>query len=91
MRTKNKQSLAPAAVDAAWQAFFESQKLDDVDRLRADGWKTADEILLSIEGNLGSRQRIDQAANRGVLEKTQANMLSGSKRRKVNFYRPKVS
>lgn len=83
--------MAPAAVDAAWQAFFESQKLDDVDRLRSDGWKTIDQILSSIGGSMACRQRIDLAAKRGELEKIQANIISSNRRRKINFYRPKVS
>lgn len=91
MRKTKRKSVAPAPVDAAWQAFFESQKLDDVDRLRADGWKTVEEILCSIGGSEACRQRIDLAAKRGQLEKIQANIISGNKRRKINFYRPKVS
>lgn len=91
MRKKNKQSVDPAPVDAAWQAFFDSQKLDDADELKAQGWRTIDEILLEIGEDSRARQRIDQASRRGMLEKTQASIFISGKRRKINFYRPKVS
>ena len=89
MRTKNKQPLALAAVNKAWDAFYETTKVESEKDLAKQGWKTiraiSDESKLTIAS---VNCRVETAVGKGTLETKKATIRTGQGVREVKFYRP---
>lgn len=64
-RTKQKspsvKSPASSVVESAWDAFFEQNKMSDVDELRADGWMPIAEF--------SARQGLSENGGRDVAKR----------------------
>jgi hypothetical protein len=70
-------------VEEAWKEFFASQKLDSLDDVRADGWKTREEVCekLGVSKNVPDRMP--------GLESRIFRVAHTSGIRSTRFFRPK--
>ena len=76
-------------LDAAWDAFFETQKLDDPKKLRAAGWRMPDDIAAPLGLNLNAaRMACMRGVEAGKFESKKFRVPTGRGIREVNFYRP---
>ena len=89
MRKTTKQPLAVAAVTKAWDAFYETTKVESEKDLAKQGWKSiraiADESKLTIAS---VNCRVETAVGKGTLETKKATIRTGQGIREVKFYRP---
>lgn len=89
MRTKTKQPLALAAVSKAWDAFYETTRVENEKDLAKQGWKSiraiADESKLTISS---INCRVETAVGKGLLEMRKATIKTNQGIREINLYRP---
>jgi len=81
--------LALADVNKAWDAFYETTKVDSEKDLAKQGWKSiraiADESKLTISS---INCRVETAVGKGILEMRKATIQTSQGAREVNLYRP---
>ena len=89
MRKTTKQPVAIAAVNKAWEAFYETTKAESEKELEEQGWKTirtiADESRLTIAA---VNCRVQTAVGKGTLESKKATIQTNQGVREVKLYRP---
>ena len=89
MRTKNKSAVALAAVNKAWDAFYDATKVESEKDLAKQGWKTirtiAEESKLTVAA---ISCRVETAIGKGILETKKATIQTNQGVREVNLYRP---
>jgi len=89
MRKTTKQPLALAAVNKAWDAFYDSTKVESEKELAKQGWKTiraiAEESKLTIAA---ISCRVETAIGKGILEAKKATIQTNQGVREVKLYRP---
>jgi len=89
MRTKNKSAVAIDDVSKAWDAFYETTKVEVEKDIAKQGWKTiraiADESKLTISS---ISCRVETAVGKGLLEMRKAIIKTNQGIREVNLYRP---
>ena len=89
MRTKNKQPLALAAVNKAWDAFYQTTKVESEKELAKQGWKTIRAIAGESKLTIASTScRVETALGKGILESKKATIQTNQGAREVNLYRP---
>ena len=89
MRTKNKSTVAIADVGKAWDAFYQTTKVENEKDLAKQGWKTIRAI--SEEANMTVAAiscRVETAIKKGMLESKKATIQTTQGAREVNLYRP---
>lgn len=78
-----------ANLDAAWDAFFATQKIDDPAALRAAGWRLPDDIARKLGTNPNAaRQTCMRAVEARTFESKKFRVPTGQGVRDVTFYRP---
>lgn len=88
---KKKPTPATSKLDTAWSAFFESQKLDDPEKLRAEGWRTPQEIAETLGTTINSARTLcSRNAEAGKFEQKKARIPTGHGAREAWLYRPKL-
>ena len=89
MRKTTKQPLALAAVNKAWDAFYDATKVESEKDLANQGWKTiraiAEESKLTIAA---VSCRVETAIGKGILESKKATIQTKQGVREVKLYRP---
>jgi hypothetical protein len=89
MRKTTKQPLALAAVNKAWDAFYDATKVESEKELAKQGWKTirtiAEEAKLTIAA---ITCRVETAVGKGMLETKKATIQTNQGVREVKFFRP---
>ena len=89
MRTKTKQPLALAAVNKAWDAFYETTKVESEKDLAKQGWKTIRTISTESKMTVAAIScRVETAIKKGTLESKKATIQTRQGAREVNLYRP---
>jgi hypothetical protein len=89
MRTKTKQPVAIADVNKAWDAFYETTKVESQKDLAKQGWKTIRAIANESKLTVASIScRVETALGKGMLESKKATIRTGQGIREVKFYRP---
>ena len=84
-----KRKPAKPNLDAAWNAFFETQKLDDPKKLRAAGWRQPEDVAAGLGLNLpAARMTCMRGVEAGKFECKKFRVPTGRGIREVNFYRP---
>jgi len=81
--------VAIADVSKAWDAFYDSTKIENEKDLEKQGWKTV--RMISSESNLTIASvtcRVDTALRKGMLESKKATIHTNQGIREVKFYRP---
>lgn len=86
MRKKTKQSLDAASITGAWEEFFASKKVLDVDQLRREGWLDIDEVANSLGI---SRRTTVRFMKKAGAECKKLRVKWGESARDVNFFRLK--
>ena len=89
MRKKKTESVALAAIDKAWAEAFSDQAVEDADLLRAQGWKTLNDLSLEtgrITNTLASNMKA--AVDSGKFEFKKIRIFHRGKSVITNFYRP---
>lgn len=89
MRTKNKSAVAVADVNKAWEAFYETTKVESEKELAKQGWKTIRAIANESKLTIASIScRVETAIGKGTLESKKATIQTNQGAREVNLYRP---
>lgn len=89
MRTKNKSAVAVAAVSKAWDAFYDTTKVESEKELAKQGWKTIRAIANESKLTIASIScRVETALGKGILETKKATIQTNQGAREVNLYRP---
>ena len=89
MRTKNKQPLALAAVNKAWESFYDTTKVENEKDLAKQGWKTIRAISTESKMTVAAIScRVETAIKKGMLESKKATIQTNQGAREVNLYRP---
>ena len=81
MRTKNKSTVALAAVNKAWESFYDTTKVESEKAIRA----------ISTESKMTVAAiscRVETAIKKGMLESKRATIQTNQGAREVNLYRP---
>ena len=74
-------------IETAWAEFFESSKIEDINELRKQGWKTAEDIANELGELLNAvRQRLDRP---GALDFRFAKVRVNGATRNLRVFRPK--
>ena len=79
--------MKPNKVEAAWSAYYQTTKADDLDALHAVGWKTNAEIIAG--SGLGADRTRQRLARDPKLETKLVCLFHGRQFRTVRVYRPK--
>jgi predicted transcriptional regulator len=91
MRKKTQSAVASADITAAWARVFEEAKIDDIEQLHREGWRSVYEIA---EESGRTRNTIagalDSEVRAGRFEKKLAKIKHGTQTKQVCFYRPLV-
>ena len=91
MRTKTQSAVASANITAAWARVFEEAKIDDIEQLHREGWRSVYEIA---EESGRSRNTIavalDSEVRAGRFEKKLAKIKRVTQTKQICFYRPIV-
>lgn len=89
MRKKTQPAVASANITAAWARVFEEAKIDDIEQLHREGWRSVYEIA---EESGRTRNTIaaalDSEVRAGRFEKKLAKIKRGSQTKQICFYRP---
>jgi len=89
MRKKTKQPVALAAVNKAWESFYETTKVESEKDLAKQGWKTIRAIANESKLTIASIScRVETALGKGMLETKKATIQTNQGAREVNLYRP---
>ena len=89
MRTKNKSAVAVADVGKAWDAFYETTKVESEKDLAKQGWKTIRTISTESRMTVAAIScRVETAIKKGTLESKKATIQTRQGAREVNLYRP---
>jgi len=89
MRTKTKQPLAIADVTKAWDAFYQTTKVESEKDLAKQGWKTIRAISTESKMTVAAITcRVETAVGKGTLESKKATIQTNQGAREVNLYRP---
>ena len=84
-----RKATAKPNLDAAWDAFFASQKLDDPKKLRAAGWRMPEDLAAPLGLNINAaRQTCIRAVESRAFESKKFRIVSKRGLREVTFYRP---
>jgi prophage antirepressor-like protein len=86
---KNPTSPKLSVTESAWAAFFEEQKVDDLDTLRAEGWMTVADVATALGRTYASADRLLRGSGNFERREVQADPGSGKVRR-MNVFRPKL-
>ena len=89
MRKKKTESLAAAALDKAWARAFADVAVEDADLLRAQGWKTLNDLSVDTgraSNTLASSMKV--GVNSGKFEFKKIRIFHSGKIILTNFYRP---
>jgi hypothetical protein len=88
---KRKPAPAASKLDAAWGAFFDSQKLDDPKKLRAEGWRTPQEIAETLGTTINAARTLcSRNAESGKFEQKKTRLPTNHGARAAWVYRPKL-
>lgn len=88
---KKKPTPAASKLDSAWGAFFDSQKLDDPKKLRAEGWRFPQEIAETLGTTVNAARTLcARHAEAGKLEHKKFRLPTGHGVREAWLYRPKL-
>lgn len=85
----NRTEIVIPAYNEAWSAFESSIKVDDLDALRKEGWRTIDDVVKST-GQTAPAVRGVFARSNG-FEKREIRVFCGRCVRVITAYRPKVT
>ena len=89
MRTKNKSAVAVADVGKAWDAFYQTTKVESEKDLAKQGWKTIRTISTESRMTVAAIScRVETAIKKGTLESKKATIQTRQGAREVNLYRP---
>ena len=89
MRKTTKQPLAIADVTKAWDAFYETTKVESEKDLAKQGWKTIRAISTESKMTVAAITcRVETAVGKGMLESKKATIQTNQGAREVNLYRP---
>lgn len=89
MRKTTKQPLAIADVTKAWDAFYETTKVESEKDLAKQGWKTIRAISTESKMTVAAITcRVETAVGKGTLETKKATIQTNQGAREVNLYRP---
>jgi len=89
MRKTTKQPLAVAAVNKAWEAFYETTKVESEKELSEQGWKSVRAISDESKTTIASTGcRVELAVRKGILEVKKTMIQTNQGVRSVNLYRP---
>jgi hypothetical protein len=89
MRTKNKSAVAVASVEKAWEAFYETTKVESEKELSEQGWKSVRAISDESKTTIASTGcRVELAVRKGILEVKKTMIQTNQGVRSVNLYRP---
>lgn len=89
MRTKTKQPVAIADVNKAWDAFYQTTKVENEKDLAKQGWKTIRAISTESKMTVAAITcRVETAVGKGTLETKKATIQTNQGAREVNLYRP---
>jgi predicted transcriptional regulator len=91
MRKKTQSALASANITSAWARVFEEAKIDDIEQLRGQGWRSLYEIAEEsgrIPNTIAAALASEVMAGR--FEKKLAKIKRGTQTKHVCFYRPIV-
>jgi hypothetical protein len=81
--------LALAAVGKAWDAFYETTKVESEKDLAKQGWKTIRAISTESKMTVAAITcRVETAVGKGMLETKKATIQTNQGAREVNLYRP---
>lgn len=91
MRTKTQSPLASSDITSAWKRVFENSKIDDIEQLNSEGWRS----LYDIAEESGRTRNtiaaaLDSEVRAGRFEKKLAKIKRGSQTKQICFYRPIV-
>ena len=91
MRKKTQSPLASAAITDAWARVFEDAKIDDIEELHREGWRSCYDIA-EQSGRCRNTisNALDQKVESGRFEKKLAKIKRGAQTKTVCFYRPLV-
>ena len=83
----NRHKIVTPNIEAAWAAYFKASEADDLEALRKEGWKTADELseMTGVPLHI-TRQR---AVGDQRLEKKSIRTFFKGVTRTINIYRPR--
>ena len=89
MRTINKSAVAVADVGKAWDAFYQTTKVESEKDLAKQGWKTIRAISTESKMTVAAIScRVETAIKKGTLESKKATIQTNQGAREVNLYRP---
>ena len=89
MRKTTKQPLALAAVNKAWESFYDTTKVESEKDLAKQGWKTIRAISTESKMTVAAITcRVETAVGKGMLETKKATIQTNQGAREVNLYRP---
>ena len=76
-------------MEAAWAAYLDERKVDDLDDLHAEGWKTPEDLaeLMGVSKNIAS----ERARRDARLESKLVGVHFKGMRREMRVFRPKDS
>jgi len=76
-------------VNKAWEAFFESEKIESKEELNAQGWMTVGDVHAKFQDR--SYSAIDYMLNGSTVhEKRLAKIQLGKRVKEMQLFRPKV-
>jgi predicted transcriptional regulator len=91
MRKKTQSPLASTDITAAWARVFEEAKIDDIEQLHREGWRSCHDVAeQSGRCRNTTSKALDQQVNAGLFEKKLAKIKLGAQTKTVSFYRPLV-
>jgi hypothetical protein len=81
--------LAVASVEKAWEAFYETTKVESEKELSEQGWKSIRAISDESKTTIASTGcRAELAVRKGILEVKKTMIQTNQGVRSVNLYRP---
>ena len=84
-----RKAAAKPNLDAAWDAFFATQKIDDPATLRATGWRPPEDLASRLKMNINAaRMTCMRGVETGKFESKKFRVPTGRGIREVTFYRP---
>lgn len=91
MRKKTQSPLASADIAAVWARVFEDTKIDDIEQLHREGWRSVYDIVdESGRSRNTTAHALDSEVRAGRFEKKLAKIKRGAQTKTVCFYRPLV-
>ena len=91
MRKKTQSPLASADITAAWARVFEDAKVDDIEELHREGWRSCYDVAeQSGRCRNTTSKALDQQVDAGRFEKKLAKIKRGAQTKTFCFYRPLV-